>query len=156
MSKFNVADQVVIERRVGESEDWLRDVGTGSLNWDIVVLLEVDAGLLLGWIVSNTEQLTLHAEVCGSSNVLAILPLSVAAATSRGRSATGTTSTWVTISVAVESLWLSVVVPSASSAWGRSSGTWSEVRGVGPVSGGARSITCESVSAWGSTLAGHQ
>jgi hypothetical protein len=55
---------------------------TGGFNRNIIVLLEVDTGLLLAGVIEDTEELTLNTGVCGSSNVFAIAPLSVATTTS--------------------------------------------------------------------------
>jgi len=44
---------MIIERRVGERENGLRDVLSGCLNGDIIVLLKVDTGVLLGRVVGS-------------------------------------------------------------------------------------------------------
>jgi len=46
---------VVIQRGIGESVDGLGDILTGGLNRDVVVVGEVDTGLLLGRVVGDTE-----------------------------------------------------------------------------------------------------
>ena len=103
MGEFDILDQVVIERRVGELENWLWDIVSGSLNWDVIVLLEVDTGLLLSWVICNTEKLTLHTRVGRAWDMLAIAPLSIAGATSGCVWCTSsTTGSWVTVSVLVE------------------------------------------------------
>jgi hypothetical protein len=54
---------VVVERRVSESVGRLWDILSRSLNWDVIVLVKVDSGLLLGGIVGNTKKLALYAWV---------------------------------------------------------------------------------------------
>ena len=101
VGEFDVADKMVVQGRVGELEDWLGDIVSGSLNWDIIVLLEVDTSLLLGWVVGDTEELALNTWVGWASNVLAIPPLSVTTATS-GDTTAATTCSRVTVCVGVE------------------------------------------------------
>ncbi|GKT40846.1 uncharacterized protein ColSpa_01026 [Colletotrichum spaethianum] len=82
-SHLDVADEVVVERGVGEGEDGLRDVVSRSLDGDVVVLLKVDTGLLLGCVVdTSAEELALDTGVGRAGNVLAVAPLAVAGATS--------------------------------------------------------------------------
>jgi hypothetical protein len=50
---------------------------TGSLNRDIVIFLEIDAGLCFRWIVGNAEELTLDTCVRWAGDVFAIPPLSI-------------------------------------------------------------------------------
>ena len=88
VSKLDVADQVVIQRWVGEGENWLWDVGSGSLDWDIVVLLEVDTSLLLGWVVLDAEEFTLETLVGWAGSVLALLPGAITASTGDTAAAT--------------------------------------------------------------------
>jgi hypothetical protein len=57
--EFDVLEEMVIERRVGEFEDGLGDIVTRGFDWDIIVLLEVDTGLLLHWVVCYAEKLSL-------------------------------------------------------------------------------------------------
>lgn len=82
VSQFDVAAQVLIEGRCGELVDGFGNVVSGSLDRDVIVLLEVDAGVLLGRIVGSTEELTLNARVGGTRNVLSIAPLTIARAAS--------------------------------------------------------------------------
>jgi hypothetical protein len=115
VGKFDVLDEMVIEGRVGELEDWLWNIVSRSLNWDIIVLLEVDTGLLLGWIVCNTEKFALNTWVGWAWDVFAITPLPISRTTSRcvWGSASTTTGSRVAISVLVEGR--SNVIPSSSS-----------------------------------------
>jgi hypothetical protein len=150
MCEFDVLEEVVIERRVGEFEDGLGDIVSGGFDWDIIVLLEVDTGLLLGWVVCYAEKLSLQTWVWWSSNVLPVTPLSVTSSASRYRSGTAT-GRWVAISISVESWVGSSSIP-ARTCWSTVA-TRGEVRSAGPVSTRTRSVTGKAVSAWGSTLA---
>jgi hypothetical protein len=76
--ELDVADKVVVERRVGEGGDGLGNTLTTCLNGNVVVLLEVDTAVLHVGVVGDTEQLTLNTRVGGTGNVLAVLPLAVA------------------------------------------------------------------------------
>jgi hypothetical protein len=80
--EFDILEEVVIEGRVGEFEDRLGDVVAGGFHWDIIVLLEVNTGLLLGWVVCHAEKLSLQTWVWWSSNMLPLTPLSVTSAAS--------------------------------------------------------------------------
>lgn len=88
-SHLDVGDEVVIKRWVGEGGDRLGNALTGSLDWDVIVLLEVDSGLLLAGVVGHAEQLTLAARVGWTRYVLAVSPLSISCA-----SLLTTTVTW--------------------------------------------------------------
>jgi hypothetical protein len=107
--ELNVGDQVVVQRGVGELSNGLGDVVTGGLNGNVIVVGKVDTSLLLGGVVGNTEQLTLHAGVGGTGNVLAVAPLAIARATAL----LSTTSTvvaatirgsWMSVSLGIEGL----------------------------------------------------
>ena len=101
VGEVDVAEEMVVQGRVGELEDWLGDIVSGSLDWDIIVLLEVDTSLLLGWVVGDTEELALHTGVGWASNVLAIPPLSIT--TSAGRDSAATTAgSRVSVCIGVE------------------------------------------------------
>ena len=63
-----------VQGRVGELEYGLGDASARGLNGDVVVLLEVDTGLLLGHIADVTEELLLEAGVATAGNVLAVAP----------------------------------------------------------------------------------
>lgn len=135
VSKLNVAEQMVIERRVGELQDRLRNIVSRGFDGNVVVLLEVDTGLLLQGVVGNTEELTLHSGVGGSRNVLSLAPLAVTTTTSGDSGASTSASTRVTVGVGVESLRL---LPATST--GRSAGTRSEFRGASPVLARSRAV----------------
>ena len=154
MGKLDVLDEMVVERWVGELEDWLGHIVAGGFNWDIIVLLEVDTGLLLGWVVSYAEELSLQTWVGWSSNVLPVSPLSVTSTTSRRRRRS-TARAWVAICVSIEGRVLSNSIPAWACCGSGTVAARSEVGSAGPVSTttGA-SVTCrEAVSVWGSTLA---
>jgi hypothetical protein len=101
VGEVNVAEEMVVQGRVGELEDWLGDIVSGSLHWDIIVLLEVDTSLLLGWVVGDTEELALHTGVGWASNVLSIPPLSVTTSAG-GDSAATTAGSRVSVCIGVE------------------------------------------------------
>jgi hypothetical protein len=148
VGEFDVADEMVIKGRVGELEDWLGHIVSGGLNWDIIVLLEVDTSLLLGWVVGNTEELALNTGVGWARNVLAIPPLSVTTAAG-GDSAT-TTGGRVAVCVGVEVAAAGAgVLPSAATTGRRSSwsstGAWSKGWGCSPVTAWARSVSSKAV-----------
>lgn len=62
--------------------DGLGDVTTRGFDRDLVVLLKVDTGVLLGRIVGSTKELTLDTGVLGAGNVFSVPPLSVSRAAS--------------------------------------------------------------------------
>jgi hypothetical protein len=126
VGEFDVAAEMLIQRRGGELGDGLGNVLTGSLDGDVVVLLEVDTGLLLGGVVENTEKLSLNARVGRARNVLSVAPLSIArtassvvaaaarvtfCATSVTTSATASTAIPAAAAVVLESWDLSSVTP---------------------------------------------
>ncbi len=82
MRKLDVADQVLVQGRIAEREDRIGDIVTRSLDGNVVVLLKVDAGVLLGRVVSRAEKIALQAGVGRASNVLAVTPLAIARAAS--------------------------------------------------------------------------
>jgi hypothetical protein len=146
MSKLNVANEMVVQWWVGELEDWLWDIVSGSLDWDIVVLLEVDTSLLLGWVIGNAKELTLNTWVCWSGDVLAIFILSITATASDGRASGG--SSRVPVCVGIESSRGAGILPSATTTRWRST-TRSEGWSISPVSAWARSIGIEAVGSSG-------
>lgn len=89
----NVGDKVVIQRGVGERSDGLGDILAGCLNGDVVVVGEVDTGVLLIRVVGDTEELTLNASVDGAGDVLAVAPLAITRATGLRSTTTASTST---------------------------------------------------------------
>jgi hypothetical protein len=87
---------VVVQGRVAEGKDRLRHVLARGLNRDVVVLLKVDTGVLLGWIIGGTEELALKARVGRARHVFSILPATIPRAPSLS-STTSTTSTTSTM-----------------------------------------------------------
>lgn len=86
MGKVNIAEKMVVKRWVGKLQDRLWDIVTRCFDWDIIVFLEVDTGLLLGWVICDTEELALDTWVGWTRNMLAVAPLSISTATSRNLS----------------------------------------------------------------------
>jgi hypothetical protein len=76
---------MVVKRWVCESKDWLWDIVTRCLYWDVVVVGEVDTSMALIRIVRNAKELALGFDILGSWNVLSVTPLSVPGATCRSR-----------------------------------------------------------------------
>jgi hypothetical protein len=150
MCEIDVLEEMVIERRVGEFQDWLGDVVAGSFDRNIVILLEVDTCLLLGWVISYAKQLSLETWVWRSSDMLSVTPLPITSAAS-GRRGGATTSCRVTICISVEGGILSSCIPAWASCGRSTVATRGEVRSAGPVSTGTRtSVTsCEAVSGCG-------
>jgi len=58
-SAGNILQENGVERGVGEGSNGIRNPGTGSLNRDIVVLFEIDTGVLLRGIVGVAKKLLL-------------------------------------------------------------------------------------------------
>jgi hypothetical protein len=156
VSELDVFEEMVVKRRVCELEDRLGDIVTRGFDGDIIVLLEVDASLLLGWIVCHAEKFPLQTCVGRSSDMLAISPGSVTATTSRDIStASATSSSRVSICISVEGWSGSDSVPRWTCSR-RAASTRSEVWSVGPVSATSVVTTNSTVSVWGRTLACHQ
>jgi hypothetical protein len=103
---------MVVKRGVRELKNGIRDIRAGSLNWNIVVLLEVDAGVLLRRVVRGAEKIPLQTRVRRARDVLAVAPLAVtsatgvvtaaAAATSSGRRSITAAGGRVAVSIGVE------------------------------------------------------
>jgi hypothetical protein len=143
MGELNVLQQVVIKWWVSELEDGLRDIVSRGFHWDIIVFLEVNTGLLLGRIIHDTKELTLHTWIGWSRDVFSISPLSITTTASNS----GATSSWVAVRILVEAA-LGGSVPTTATRRG-SATTGSEVRSVGPVATRARVVTWEAVrSSW--------
>ena len=78
MRELDVLEQVRVDRRRGELGDGLGDLGSGRLDGDVGVRVEVDARLLLGRVADLTEEVLLGASVGRARDVLAVLPRAVA------------------------------------------------------------------------------
>jgi len=76
-SQLDVRDEVVIQRRVGEVQERLRNIVARSLDGNVVVLLEVDAGVLLRRVLGGSEQIALETGISGARDVLAVAPLAI-------------------------------------------------------------------------------
>jgi hypothetical protein len=59
VSELDVFEEMVVERRVCELEDRLGDIVTRGFDGDVIILLEVDTSLLLGWVVCHAEKFSL-------------------------------------------------------------------------------------------------
>lgn len=55
----NILQKNGVKRGARESSDGLWNSGTGSLDGDVVVLFEIDAGVLFGRVVGFTKKLLL-------------------------------------------------------------------------------------------------
>jgi hypothetical protein len=150
-SKLDVGDEVVVKRGVSEGVDGLRDVLTGRLNGNVIVVGEVDAGVLLGGVIlTETEELTLQARVGRTGDVLAIAPLAIARATSSSAAAAAVATTttvracvtWISVSIGIEWPEFFHGVPAGITV-GRAART--EVGGIGISPVTATSIPRESV-----------
>jgi hypothetical protein len=78
---LDVAAQVLVQRGGGELVDGLGDVAARGFDGDVIVLLKVDAGVLLGRIVGSAKELALNTRVRRARDVLSVSPLSVTRAT---------------------------------------------------------------------------
>lgn len=107
-----------------------------GLDRDIVVLLEVDTGLLLGRVIQDAEELTLKTRIGRAGDVFAISPLSVTASTG----SSGSSRSRVAVCVLVET-----ALRGVPASW--ASATRSEVGGIGisPVAARAWAVACETV-----------
>lgn len=79
---LDVLAEVFVQRRSCELVNRFGNVTTRSLDRNVVVLLEVDSGVLLGRVIGGTKKFALDTGVSRSGNVLSIAPLSVAGASS--------------------------------------------------------------------------
>ncbi|TFB02208.1 hypothetical protein CCMA1212_005838 [Trichoderma ghanense] len=124
---LNVAAQVLVQRGGGELVDGLGDVTARGFDGDIVVLLKVDTGVLLGRVVGSAKELALDTRVRRARDVLAVSPLSVSRAassvvtaavafvtTTAARVATTTTPTTTASTVALVATARSLAVPVAA------------------------------------------
>lgn len=70
-----------VQGRSAEGGDGLGGFTAGRSDRNIIVLLEVDAGVLLGRVISGSEELAFGARVGRADDVLAVAPLAIAGAT---------------------------------------------------------------------------
>lgn len=92
----------------------LGDITAGSLNGDLVVLLEVDTSVLLGRVVGSAEQLTFQTGVARAGNVLAVLPPAIARAA--GRVTTAGTAAAAAVTTTLATIISSVAAAAATTA----------------------------------------
>jgi hypothetical protein len=118
VSKLDIAEKVVIQWWIGELENWLWDIMSRGLDWNIIVFLEVNTGLLLCWVgVSDTKEFALNTWVCWSSNVLAVSPLPITTSTGDATcSSAAAAGSWVSICFWVEAA-AAALIPSTASWW---------------------------------------
>lgn len=93
----------------------LGDITAGSLNGDLVVLLEVDTSVLLGRVVGGAEQLTFQTGVARAGNVLAVLPPAIARAAGRVTTA-GTATAAAAVTTTLATIISSVAAAAATTA----------------------------------------
>lgn len=74
MSVTDVLEKHRVQGGIRERVDGLRHTSTSRLNGNVVVLLKVYAGVLLGWIIRLAEEFLLHAIVAAAGDVLTVLP----------------------------------------------------------------------------------
>jgi len=109
VSKLDIAAEMLIQRRSGELVDRLRNLMTRSLNGNVIVLLEVDTGVLLRGVIGGTKKLALDTGVSRARNVLSIAPLAI----TRAASSVTTTASRVTIQVAATTAVTTSTAPAA-------------------------------------------
>jgi hypothetical protein len=124
VSKLDVAAEVLIEGRSGELENRLGDIVSRSLDGDVIVLLEVDTSLLLRRVIDDSEKLAFNARVGRTGNVLAVLPLTVARATSSVGTAAAAAAVTAFLAAVATTTTAATPAATASSVW-RS--TWGSV-----------------------------
>jgi hypothetical protein len=119
---------VVVERRVCETCDGFGNTLTRGLNGDVIVLLEVDTGVLLGGVVGHAKEIALKTLVGRARDVLAVLPGTVTRSASTSRAATTRLAVSVGVKVAARGT-------APSTTWGTVATAGSEVGCVGPATG---------------------
>lgn len=82
MGQLDVTAEMLVKGRCAEVVNSLGYIATRGLDRDVIVLLEVDTGLLFGRVVDNAKQFTLETCVGRASNMLAVMPSSIARAAS--------------------------------------------------------------------------
>lgn len=143
---------MIVKRGVGEGVDGLGDILAGRLNGNVIVVGEVDTGVLLGRVIlTETKELALQTGVSRTGDVLAVAPLAIARATGSSTAAITTTTaavrasvTWVSVSMGIKTPEFSIWVPAGITV-GRAARA--EVGGVG-----VRPVTATSIpreSTWG-------
>lgn len=153
--EFDVADQMIIERWIGECSDGFGDILARGFDGDVVVVGKVDTGLLLGGIVGDSEQFPLDLCILGAWDVLAVLPATVSRATigtvvttaaaTVGAAATAAAAAGCAVGVGIEGTRSTRTSPAI--ALGRATGTGFEVGSASPSAigstTGTKISTCE-------------
>lgn len=136
MRQLDIAAQMFIQRGRAKLVNGLRDILTRSFDGNVVILFEVDTGVLLGRVIDgSTEKLPLDTWVGRARDVLSVPPLSVA------RAASGLTATRVAF-IASTGVAAAPTTPTATAIILGGRGT---VVAVGPVArgGGSKALTEE-------------
>ncbi len=133
-SVADVLEKHRVQRGVRKLSDRLWHTSTSGLDGNIVVLLEVDTGLLLGRIVVLAIELLLHADVAAAGDVLAVLPDSETKGLTGTTIPAGGTSTLVAIG-------LRAVAPSTSPSAAAASGAAEATSSTSEGSVSSRSTT---------------
>lgn len=125
MSELDVPAKVLVERGSGELEHRLRDVLSRRFDRNVIVLLEVDTGVLLcGVLGVAAEQLTLNTRVGRAGNVLAIFPLAISRTAGSVTTAAATTGVTTLVAAAIASATTPAATTTTSSArWERATVT---------------------------------
>lgn len=74
MCKLDIVQKNWVDRRRGEFQNRVGNAGTGSLDGNVGVLVEVDTRRLVNSVIDLAVELLLHPHVPVSRNVLSILP----------------------------------------------------------------------------------
>jgi hypothetical protein len=74
---------MVIERRIGEGVDWVRNIGARRFDRDVVVVGEVDARVSTSWVIGNAKEFTFDTLIGWTRDMFSITPLPITRATSR-------------------------------------------------------------------------
>jgi hypothetical protein len=74
MRVADVLEQDRVEWRACKLVHWVGHARASGFDWDVRVFLEVDASMLLRWVIEVAVELLLHARAARAGDVLAILP----------------------------------------------------------------------------------
>jgi len=70
----NVFQKDRVQRRIGKRIDRLRHTGSSGLDWDIVILVKIDTGMLYGSVFSVTKKFLFDAHVTTANDMLSVFP----------------------------------------------------------------------------------
>jgi hypothetical protein len=73
---------MVIQRRVCERSHWLRNIVSGSFDWDLIVVGKVNTSVLLGRIVGHAEKFAFETNIWRARDMFAIPPLAITGSSS--------------------------------------------------------------------------